>query len=750
MSTMHARKTIAVLLFAVAASFLVLAGCAKKEIPTAPEPAAETVQTIKLSAERAMRAQDYKRAETLYRNLLDRPGLTPEIRAQAWRGLAESALHAGHYRTALDALENLARVDPSVRDTWDWHENYIEVLRRLDRPDQIAFHLKTLVGDPDRPTDIRIDAGLSLARDQWSRGEYPRAMQTLRDVYALFEDPADRAGFEAALSEDLKETGPEVFRRLAGLASPENEDRFPYSVIRLEQARRLARDPETWPRAWRILSRLARAEPYAGPNLAARLLDELTAERGRPGGGVALVLPLSGAYSEIGWNIARGAGAAQWEMVLSGARIDIRLINSESPDLVERIESLSPSYAVVGGPLRNDVFSRIESAGLTSARPFFTFLSGLPEGREGRDAWRFFSSPADEIDTLMDLAVERLDVRRLAVLHPEEPFGYRMTEMFREEVARRAGSYADNATVMADSAVNATRIWAADADEPGVLRLGIAAEASYPPDDPTKWGKSVAGMLGAPARSPEEGEPPLPPEPMFEAVFLPDNWSHAELLIPHFYFYEEDRLLFLGPALWGQGLRRDRDVETRYFRLSVFPGAFHAESDSPGAQKLRRALDRFGVPDPGFWTALGYDFVRFASGLGEQPAGHDPESVNEILSSAPDMEWSMAPIVWDEQGRASQDLFLFRPDDSGLRPVDSKRLYRRMVHARDAHERRVEKLKKKRELEKLRRQMRERGIEPDAAGPPVERNLSPEEREVQRRFRNLLESLEQRETTEQP
>jgi hypothetical protein len=114
------------------------------------------------------------------------------------------------------------------------------------------------------------------------------------------------------------------------------------------------------------------------------------------------------------------------------------------------------------------------------------------------------------------------------------------------------------------------------------------------------------------------------------------------------------------------------------------------------------------------------------------------------------MEWSMAPIVWDEQGRASQDLFLFRPDDSGLRPVDSKRLYRRMVHARDAHERRVEKLKKKRELEKLRRQMRERGIEPDAAGPPVERNLSPEEREVQRRFRNLLESLEQRETTEQP
>jgi hypothetical protein len=426
--------------------------------------------------------------------------------------------------------------------------------------------------------------------------------------------------------------------------------------------------------------------------------------------------------------------------------MDIRLINSEAPDLVEQIRTLPVEYAVVGGPLRKSVYDKLNSSGLTGAKPFFTFLPSLPESREGVDAWRFFPSPMDEIDVLLELATERLALRRMGVLYPNERFGYRMAELFREHVARLSGQ--EGADVDMEGA---SSIWAA-VDEPGAIPLGIAAESSYDPADPTKWGRPVAEMLGVPnLPRGEDGEPLLPPEPDFEAVFLPDSWSHAELLIPHFFFYEEDRLLFLGPGLWEQGIRGDDDIESRYFRLTVFPGAFFDQSGAPGTEKLRQSLDRSGLPIPDFWVALGYDFIRFASRLGEMPHVHDPEAVNALLPPAAEMNWSMAPIVWDQGGKASQKLFLFQPTDAGIEPLDAEQLLRRLVRTRESHERRVMKLIQKQKEQEAAEALDEQGADGEVqAAPPVEENLSPEELEVQRRFRTLLESLEDRENTEQP
>lgn len=747
MNTKYARHILFVLLLAALAAPMVLGGCGKRPLPTAPAPSEETVQSLTLSAERAMGQEDYKRAETLYRRLLEQPELPDETKALAWRGLADSAVKNGHFRTALEALENLALTDPKVLDGWAWHESYLEVLGRLDRGEQAQFHLQTVVGDPAKPAAVRIDAGLALARELWRGGEYARAVQTLEDVYALFPAPSDKAAFESALARDLQEAPQSVFESLKPLATPENEIVFPYSLIRLEEARRLAGDAKTWPLAWRALTRLSEADAFAGPNLAAGLLEKLTAQRGRPGGAVALVLPLTGAYSEIGWKIARGAGAAQWELILSGIQADVRLLNSEAPDIEEQIRALPVEYSVVGGPLRRSVYDALKQAGLHQTKPFFTFLPSLPDSREGTDAWRFFPSPQDEIKVLLRLTTERLALRRLAVLYPEERFGSRMAELFREEVARLRGQSGQAETNMEGSA----SIWAA-VDEPGAIPLGVAAEASYAPGDPTKWGRPVAEMLGVPNQPRgKDGEPLLPPEPEFEAVFLPDSWSNAELLIPHFYFYEEDRLLFLGPALWEEGLKHDDDIEPRYFRLTVFPGAFHDKSDAPGTRSLRQSLGQSGLADPDFWVALGYDFIRFATRLGEMPPMHDPQAVNALIGPAADMHWSMAPMAWDQNGKASQKLFLFQPSEDGVAPLDPEQLLRRLVNAREAHERRVMKLMEKQQQEKTEQARKKMDAEGSVQGaPPVEENLSPEEREVQRRFRTLLDSLEQRDDSEKP
>ena len=46
------------------------------------------------------------------------------------------------------------------------------------------------------------------------------------------------------------------------------------------------------------------------------------------------------------------------------------------------------------------------------------------------------------------------------------------------------------------------------------------------------------------------------------------------------------------------------------------------------------------------------------------------ETVNAAIQTAQRIDWSMAPITWDADGQARQDLFLMQPTDDGPEPVD--------------------------------------------------------------------------------
>jgi hypothetical protein len=128
--------------------------------------------------------------------------------------------------------------------------------------------------------------------------------------------------------------------------------------------------------------------------------------------------------------------------------------------------------------------------------------------------------------------------------------------------------------------------------------------------------------------------------------------------------------MLLGTSLWEQGLSAAEHVTAHYYNLAVFPGAWDETGTlAPAATRLQAAYARDGLDEPDFWAGLGYDFVRFASTL-DIPAGWSPATVNAVLSRNTDMAWSMAPLVWSAQGRATQNLFLFTPVTEGFAPAD--------------------------------------------------------------------------------
>lgn len=674
------------------------AGCAKKPVPTTPAPGAgRPVADTGAQADKAWEAGDHAASEALNRRLLDKGGLTEAQQAKAWERLAVSALNNNHGHVALEALRNLAQLRPGAPETWQWNEVYLSALMRIGRTAEARRHMDSLLRDKSRLWDLRFRAGLSLARAQWSEHAYERSMQTLGRLYEASPAPApmSRGRLERAFLEELKLTDERTLMALASIVPPEAQWNFPYTIVRLEQARRRSADETTRQQAWQLINNLQRMGRFADPDLVAGVFAPIMQQYGAPSGGLVLALPLTGPYAEIGWKVLRGAGAAQWTALTQGAQLNIRVINTEAPDWLDRLEALPKGYTILGGPLRMDRFEALVARGVDQQHPCFAFLPSLGGEIEGMDAWRFFPGSRDEVRALAQLAVGDMGISEFGVLHPQEPYGSRFSEVFASEVEE----------------------WFAT----------VNATASYPPGQPTKWAKSVAPFLNVDLSVPEEKREPV--EPPFQAVFVPDAWSQAKIIVPQLFFYDEDRLLVLGPSLWGQGLTRDENVEMNYFRTAAFPGPWWADNPAPGTASLRDTLAADGLGEPDFWVALGYDFIRFTGLMPPLPAAWSPDNVNAALAIAQDMDWSMAPLRWDTAGRASQELFLFAPSRKGPVILDKERLQRRLERIRENHEKRVQALLEKRELEELQRLQEE----------------DPTNESINMRLQMLLDTIEERE-----
>lgn len=444
---------------------------------------------------------------------------------------------------------------------------------------------------------------------------------------------AGRAAMERTLVADLLTTDDDALR-LAASIPPSQEKTFPWNFLSWQAARRglLADNAGT-------IDRLSDPSLYADPSLLGLSADRTSAPPETPGpslttplsGRVALALPLSGPFGGIGKQVAAGAQAAVRELAARHVSMDVRIIDSERPDWLEQIAALPADCVTVGGPLQAEACAAMRQTGLPG-RVQFAFLPRLPNpAEEGVTVWRFFTSPRDQLDAVLDFAAGELGIRSYGVLAPQDPYGQRMAELFLQAAGQRG--------------------------------LDVAT-GSYPPEDMKSWTKITGNFVGAVAT--ERGRIPRA-RASFEAVFLPDSWKNMDMLISTLHYHGASRMVMLGTSLWEQGLSSVRGLTPSTFALAVFPGAWNSQADSAAARALIGDMAPAGrsIDD---WTVLGFDFVRFAAALGLD-APLDAAALNQRLS-ATTLDWAGAPITWNGQGQASRRLFLFQPTRDGMIPLD--------------------------------------------------------------------------------
>jgi len=661
---------------AAAVAALLVLGCTQLNLPKASEKPVETLReqsTADLAAEAEgfWKAGNPQLAELLYSRLLERGDLSREERKTALDRLAASAYRAKHYLQAKQALDLRAASDNSVLAAWPWHELYLKTLVAMGRSDLLDTHQAWILAHTELPYEVRANAGLAFAEFYAQGADYGRVLLILAELHRQAPDNAARLLFENHYAAALREL-PEV--QLAGLAqaaAPASRY-FPQAVILRESAKR-AHSSGTARSSLPAAAALAQAPQAAASSAvgpAAAIQGPLLAQNAsrtqsdqpamllpRQSDGttrVALLLPLTGRFASTGQKVLRGAGAAQKRLAAQGRRVEVKIINAEAQDWREQLAALPANVAVVGGPLLNiEAMKNLEASGALSSRAVFAFQSDLGTIQEGRQAWRFYPSFKDQARALIDLTADRLGIRSVAVLAPKNRYGQRMAEVFQAEAKSRG--------------------------------LRIAASETYPPDDHPRWLHSVSRLLKIPDGFRRNKNMPLP-MPDFGAVFMPEDWTQAEMLASNFYFFEGQHLLFLGTDLWSVGLDNAKDVDDSYFQHAACPGAWWPETE--GGRALQAIMDEQNLGPADFWVALGFDFVRLASrlNLGE---GWTPAEVNQRLAALKDLNYSMAPVVWNADGQARQNLYLFTPRKEGKALVDAADLGDSIQKAKTRRERRL-------------------------------------------------------------
>jgi ABC-type branched-subunit amino acid transport system substrate-binding protein len=630
------------LFFLVALPLFFSLGCGKQPVsqppstPEAVQPSPRIAKDLAGKAEQAWEARDYFESQRRYTELLEDPNLPQGTAPLAWERLTTSAVKNRDWNRAQSALNKWARAFPEAMTSWAWNMNKAALIEEEQDSSAAERFLKGLVEDSDLPEGTRTQAAKEFIRRAAERNDLAGTLNGYGLQYDHVSSHPDRLALETEVTRLLRDKPLDLLAEAANATRQEPITSFPKNILTgMYDLKRLEENADLWPQVWQDLITLKDKSPWAGDFPFDQDLETLTQRLGQPRQHIALALPLQGSYASIGWRIAQGVGAGQWYLNSRGMDLQVTIINSASPEWTKELADLAPTCRIVGGPLRKSAWQAIRENELEEERVFFTFMPTLEE--EGTRAWRFFGSPRDQVRALVRSARNQT-ISRFAILYPQEPYGRVMAQYFWEEATSHGGE--------------------------------ITGMNSYTPGEPTAWGKTVSRLLEAEGL--DKGE--LNPEPDFQAVFLPDSLENAKLIVPQFFFYNENRMLFLGSQLWEQGPNPDSPMEASYFDLAVYPGGWWKDNPGPAMTELNRILQETGQRAPDFWTALGFDFIRFSTGLTSPGTPPDHQTVNRDLTTRKSFSWTMAPLSWDENGIASQNYFVFHPTQAGPEIVDPEHI----------------------------------------------------------------------------
>lgn len=619
----------------LAAILLMLSGCVKEPLappPMLPRPTAtdETQAVLRLGQERLAKGQNSEAADAFRAALKMRS--TPAQVGEARLGLAKALAGEGENALALGQLKELLAQGPLPPVQLEAGLLAARLERDLNQLPAATARLRSLLSSPPlilKPPERRQALGL-LAEVLQAQGQHAAAAVNL--LRLVPDTPPQEL---VALAGHLAQVaGRASSREVEPLLSQTNDPTLRAGLtLALAQARLREGRMEQAEADLNSLRQQPAAQPFM-PQVQ-ELTQELGQARQVEASAVGVILPLSGPYETHGRNVL--AAVELGLGVFSGAEHPSTLFIEDSGNdpkqAVEALTRLAGQRKVMAviGPL--DSASALAAARQAQALQVPLISPSPVEGltKAGDYVFQNFFTPADQVNALLEEAMDRRGLKRLAVLAPRTAYGQGFAKHFDAGVLARGGQVVR--TVFYDP--NQTDF---SADIRQVAQL------------------APSGFKGARLEGPQ-------PSSDIEALFIPDNVERVGLILPQLAYNGVTGLTLLGTSLWHNP--KLLEAGGRLLQNAIIPDAFDAKNPASQVAAFVTEFQKAMSREPNVIDAHGYDSALLLRRIlqGPQPP-RTRQAMREALAEIKGVrgacgELSMGP---DRRVRKPLPLFTVRGD----------------------------------------------------------------------------------------
>ncbi|MCG6877941.1 MAG: penicillin-binding protein activator [Deltaproteobacteria bacterium] len=624
------KRAVSVLLAGMA---LFLFACQPKSTRS-PAKATQIRSEAFAVAEKYRQKGDLAQALTHYQSFLTQAVKDDRI-PLALQRIAEIELKLNNPENALASLEKLSKRYPDY--TWIPEVRYqiSVILYQLGRYEASA---NKAIGwlDQFQRHYLKKDVLVLLGDDFCAMGETESAFFCWIEAKDVGKDDEKK---ETALDEKLEtliDTSSPLF--LSRLLENEREGFYPPEIYyHISSVFLSQKEPGQAEIAVRILMESTRNLQWIkkGEDILARIKEEMAICEDC----IGCLLPLSGSFAAYGQEVLNGLtlGMLNDPMKETKMKLIVKDTAGSPEKTLNELETLVNKQKVIGiiGPLSSKTATFISERAQDLGVPMIALTQKRDIVKTGDMVFRNFLTPEQEIDSLLEVAMGQLGLKRFGILYPDNTYGRFCMNRFWDKLDELGGSV---------TAVESYPTDVTDFEDQIKKMVGLY----YPRagDWRRMYSQKTTAGNDESEKQLEDGDPVID----FDAVFIPDTYQRVAMIAPQLAFYDVLGVRLMGTRLWDSP--KLIEMAGNYLQGALFSSGFVAESENPEvARFVADYRNNFNQP-PGILAANGYDTICLLQTILREYNPKTRENLRQALLDAPVFEGVTGPFRFDEEGEA--------------------------------------------------------------------------------------------------
>ncbi|NOX34305.1 MAG: penicillin-binding protein activator [Deltaproteobacteria bacterium] len=373
---------------------------------------------------------------------------------------------------------------------------------------------------------------------------------------------------------------------------------------------------------------------------------------------IGCLLPLTGKYAIFGQRALSGIQLAIQELSKKYSR-QFKLIIKDTkadPDItIKKIKELNKkNVAGIIGPLLNVNQAGREAQKLKMPIIALTQKSDFP--LLGDYLFANFITPEMQVRTLGDYLFSDLDVKKVAILYPDEKYGKKYMKLFWDIVdeygAKVVGveSYDGRKTDFTEPIQKLTGQFYPVPDALAVKPISPEKNTGVYNDQ--NMGFVQTGIKEEPVEEKKDEKIQID----FQALFIPDSPSKVNLILPQLAFNDVRDIYLIGTNLWHhKSLLKDA---RRYNKHAIITDGFFDGSRNPATAGFTQEFEAIYNLKPQFLEAVAYDTasILFLTAMDETVDSR--ASLKDALRDGRVFKGATGNTVFNKDGTSLRQLFL--------------------------------------------------------------------------------------------